>query len=405
MARFVRIRRPWRNWDITALRRNLGVYVHIPFCPAICSYCDFLKFGPRRPKGLDEASYESSLLREIEARGAWLKEMLKGTGRRVDSIFIGGGTPTMLPAEDLSKLGRALVDCFPTAGGAIEFSCEANPDTLDPEKLQALHEAGVNRISIGVQSCNDRLLKFMGRTHRWEQTEPILQMVSEGPIRNFSFDLIYGLPNQNVGTLLDSGRRLLEFRPPHFSAYWLVPEPHTAYTRWARRYPTQIPSDREVLYQQHAVECLLRGYGHYRYEVNNYAKPGYESMHNIRYWQGGDYIGLGLGSASRIGSEVVSNPKSHIAWNNALGEIGSENDPLHRAMQERGAAESAPSADSFLQLRNRLGHELVGLQVNPKWISDGLMEVHDGRLEVRSRGLNLSEQYALELESASESPV
>ncbi|MCB1187392.1 radical SAM family heme chaperone HemW [bacterium] len=398
MARFVRIRRPWRNWDITALRRNLGVYVHIPFCPAICTYCDFLKFGPKRPRGLDEASYESSLLREIEARGAWLTARLAGTGRRVDSIFIGGGTPTMLPAADLARIASELMSSFPTAGGPVEFSCEANPDTLDQEKLAAMHESGVNRLSIGIQSSNDRLLKFMGRTHRWAETVPVLEMVADGPIRNYSFDLIYGLPNQSVGTLLESGRRLLEFRPPHFSAYWLVPEPHTAYTRWAMRYPQQIPSDRDVLYQQHAVECLLRGYGHYRYEVNNYAMPGHESMHNIRYWQGGDYIGLGLGSASRLGTAVVSNPKSHIVWNTAIESIGSADDPLGQAMAELDPKASAPPADSFLQLRNRLGHELSGQSVNPRWITGGLMEIHAGRLEIRSKGLNLSEQYSLEME-------
>ena len=113
VARFVRIRRPWRNWDITALRRNLGVHVHSPFSPAIRTHCDFLKFGSRRPKGLDEASYESSLLREIEVRGAWLSNKLAGTGRRVDSIFIGGGTPTMLPAADLARIASALMSRFP----------------------------------------------------------------------------------------------------------------------------------------------------------------------------------------------------------------------------------------------------------------------------------------------------
>lgn len=403
MPRFTRIRRPWRNWDITALRRNLGVYVHIPFCPAICTYCDFLKFGPRRPKGLDEQSYEASLLRETKARGEWLGHLLEGTGRRVDSIFIGGGTPSMLPADDLARLAQALLKSFPTNGGTVEFSCEANPDTLDDEKLQAMHESGINRLSVGIQSSNDRLLAFMGRTHRWKETVPVLEMIAGGPIRNFSFDLIYGLPNQSIGTVLDSARSLMEYRPPHISAYWLVPEPHTAYTRWMRRFPQQVPSDQEVLRQQHAVESMLRGFGHYRYEVNNYALPGFECLHNIRYWQGGDYIGLGLGAASRIGSTVVSNPKSHIAWNNAIGEIGGGSDELASVGSGMDMARGAPPADSFLQLRNRLGHELNGQAVNPAWITAGLMDVHAGRLEVSSRGLNLSEQYSLELD-ADDSP-
>lgn len=399
VPRFIRIRRPWRNWDITALRRNLGVYVHIPFCPAICSYCDFLKFGPRRPKGLDEASYEASLLKEIEARGAWLRSQLEGSGRRVDSIFIGGGTPSMLPADDIARLAKALLSSFPTEAGPIEFSCEANPDSLDDEKLAAMHESGINRLSVGIQSSNDRLLRFMGRTHRWNDTVPVLEMIADGPIRNYSFDLIYGLPNQTVATLRDSGRRLLEFNPPHFSAYWLVPEPHTAYTRWIQRYPQQVPTDASVLQQQRAVEHLLRGHGHYRYEVNNYALPGYECMHNIRYWQGGDYIGLGIGAASRIGSTVVSNPKSHIVWNNAIDAIGGPRDGLVEACEAIDMNESAPPADGFLQLRNRLGHELNGESVNPQWITTGLMTVNDGRLEVSSRGMNLSEQYAMEFES------
>jgi oxygen-independent coproporphyrinogen-3 oxidase len=396
VPRFTRIRRPWRNWDITSLRRNLGVYVHIPFCPAICTYCDFLKFGPKRPKGLDESSYEAMLLREIELRGAWLSEQLSGTGRRVDTIFLGGGTPTMLPAGDLARLATALLKCFPTAGGPVEFTCEANPDTLDYDKIRAMYDSGVNRLSVGIQSSNDRLLKFMGRTHRWQETLPILDLIARGPFKNYCFDLIYGLPNQSMSDVKTAARDLMAFRPPQISAYWIVAEPHTSYLRWTRRYPRQIPSDREVLLQQHAVECFLRGYGHYRYEQNSYALPGQECMHNIRYWQGGDYIGLGLGAASRAGTAVVNNPKSHLQWAAAMDSIGSVSDPLAQAYAELDLNASAPPADEFLQLRNRMGLELSGRTIKPEWITSGLMQAHNGRLEVSSRGMNLSEEYSTE---------
>ncbi len=399
MPRFTRIRRPWRNWDITALRRNLGVYVHIPFCPAICSYCDFLKFGPRRPKGLDEASYEATLMSEIKARGAWLTQLLAGSGRRVDSIFIGGGTPTMLPARDLARLADALLQSFPTAGGPVEFSCEANPDTLDREKISTMHDSGITRLSVGIQSSNDRLLKFMGRTHRWRETLPVLEQIAMGPISNYSFDLIYGLPNQSSANVANAARDLLAFRPPHISAYWIVAEPHTAYLRWTRQFPRQIPSDQRVLRQQHDVECFLRGYGHYRYEINSYALPGWECHHNIRYWQGGDYIGLGIGAASRIGKTVVNNAKSHVVWHSSIDGIGGPRDALLEAALLVDPQAAAPPADAFLRMRNRLGPERSGMAIKPGWITDGLMDIHEGRLEVSSRGLNLSEQYALEMDS------
>jgi oxygen-independent coproporphyrinogen-3 oxidase len=225
----------------------------------------------------------------------------------VDTVFIGGGTPTFLTPEALAEVVSAVRQHFGVADSA-EITSEANPDTVTPAHLEHMARGGINRISLGVQSTQERHLRFMRRTHRWQDIVPVLRMVAQGPIPRYSFDLIYGVPRQTLRELKQSLRRLLEFSPRHISAYCLTREPGTPYSRWLKRFPQLQAREVSVIDQQHSVQRLLGSAGLYRYEVSNYAVPGEESRHNLRYWRGGDYVGLGLGAASRIGEQVLNNP-------------------------------------------------------------------------------------------------
>jgi oxygen-independent coproporphyrinogen-3 oxidase len=423
-----RIRKPWRRWDEAALRRNIGVYLHIPFCLHRCSYCDFLTYGDKRPQGLTPPAYVEALFGEIRQRGEWAWKEYGDHGRYVDTVFFGGGTPTYLEPEVLSRLVRAVYQHFPisspvacarpgelssptapdrrvgkgrrlaaastdlhSAGATLEFTTEANPDTLTHDYLQQIADAGVNRISIGVQATQTRHLRLMQRTHRWRDIEPRLAWLPGGPIPRYSFDVIYGLPGMTVTDVKTSLRRLLQFAPRHISAYELIYEPGTPLHRWLARFKAQELAERERLEQHHAIGRLLGDHGLYRYEISNYAAPGEESLHNLRYWRGGDYIGLGIGAASRFGTEVVNNPRSFEKYREYIGGAGI---PARKHWRPGMAAPpDSPPADIFLRMRTRLGMELNGHRPDSSWLTNGWVRKRGAQLEVTNDGLSFADLY------------
>jgi oxygen-independent coproporphyrinogen-3 oxidase len=237
----------------------------------------------------------------------------------------------------------------------------------------------------------------MRRTHRWQDIVPVLRMVADGPIPRYSFDLIYGVPRQTLRELKQSLYRLLEFGPRHISAYCLTREPGTPYSRWLKRFPQLQAREVGVIEQQHTVQRVLGSAGLYRYEVSNYAIPGEESRHNLRYWRGGDYVGLGLGAASRIGDSVLNNPYGWPVYVKRVEEAGAESDPLVQAAQSaRGF--SAPPADLFLRLRTRAGFMRNGHALSNSWIERGwLRSAGDGQVEVLRRGMGMADYFAREL--------
>lgn len=386
-----RIRSPWRLWDEATLRRNVGVYVHIPFCLHRCSYCDFLTYGEKRPAGLTPPAYVEALLGEIARRGQWAWERYGQHSRMVDTVFFGGGTPTYLERQVLAQLIRAVGEHFPVAA-APEITIEANPDTLTREYLDVLADAGVNRLSVGVQATQTRHLRRMERTHRWRDIEPRLAWLADGPIPRYSFDVIYGLPYMTVAEVRETVRRLLQFAPRHISAYELIYEPGTPLYRWHRRFQRQELPERERLAQHRAIGTLLRGYGLYAYEISNYAVPGQESRHNLRYWRGGDYIGLGVGAASRFGADVVNNPRGFEAYSSERGTPVPHASAKHE-LRDWGRALPVPPADVFMRMRTRAGMQLNGQAPDGEWLRDGLARLRHGRLEVTQRGLLYGDMF------------
>ncbi len=279
-------------------KQELELYIHIPFCARKCAYCDFLSFAAPERRYRD---YMEKLMEEIHGQSVCFQDSV------VTSIFLGGGTPSILPARLVEELFVALQSCFSIAKDG-EISIEANPGTLTMEKLEAYRRSGVNRISLGLQSANDRELSYLGRIHTYEEFLKSYQRARQAGFTNINVDLMSALPGQDLYSWKCTLRKVLMLRPEHISAYSLMIEEGTPfYERYGQGAVSgmgadgQLPplpdeeTDREMY---HLTKEMMAAQGYGRYEVSNYARPGYECRHNIGYWTGVDYLGLGLGASS-----------------------------------------------------------------------------------------------------------
>ena len=289
------------------MKKKFGLYIHIPFCRQKCFYCDFPSFAGREKKidrYLQALEQEFALLRQR----VHSKDNVKDTERNFvpRTIYIGGGTPTALNAHQLEKL-LEIVQKYVAV--AEEFTVEMNPGTVDREKLLLLQQAGVNRLSVGVQSFDDNCLQKIGRIHTAQEAVNTIELAHNLGFDNISLDLIYGLPQQDREILTQSVERALTLPVQHISIYGLQLEEGTAFQRMADMGKLQLPTDElvEALYD-YIVEKLPEA-GYQRYEISNYAMPGYESKHNLSYWQDVDYLGLGSGAHSYWQGTRYENPR------------------------------------------------------------------------------------------------
>ncbi|PFA64589.1 coproporphyrinogen III oxidase [Bacillus sp. AFS015802] len=271
-----------------------SAYIHIPFCEHICHYCDFNKvFLEGQP--VDE--YLISLGNEMKQRVL--------TPGKLDTIFVGGGTPTSLDAGQLDLLCESITTHLPFEKG--EFTFEANPGDLGEDKLRVLKDHGVNRLSFGVQSFNDDLLKGIGRTHKSEDVYTSVEAAQKIGFSNISIDLIYSLPKQTEEDFQDTLKKALDLELPHYSAYSLIVEPKTVFYNLMRKGKLSLPSqDQEAAMYEILIDTMEK-YGINQYEISNFAKPGYESKHNLVYWDNNEYYGLGAGAHGYINGVRYSN--------------------------------------------------------------------------------------------------
>jgi oxygen-independent coproporphyrinogen-3 oxidase len=259
-----------------------GIYIHIPFCKQACHYCDFHFSTSLKYK--DEMM--EALVREIEMRKFYLGD------KEVKTIYFGGGTPSIVPARDIEKILQTIYDRFQLSA-VPEITLEANPDDLSKEHLSALHQIGINRLSIGVQSFIDRDLIWMNRAHHKDEALTSIKRAQDIGIENISIDLIYGTPNLSDREWLDNIQQALELEVPHISSYALTVEKGTALGNWVEK-KKQKPMDEEQAASQFEIlmeELASNGFDHY--EISNFAKPGYYSKHNSSYWEGSKYLGIG----------------------------------------------------------------------------------------------------------------
>lgn len=272
------------------MQNNLALYIHIPFCKQKCSYCAFTSF----PAGKEKIkAYFNALLKEVELTSVNFKEKI------VDTIYIGGGTPSYVEAGYIKKL-LAQINQHYTVRNKAEITIEVNPDSVTKEKLEEYKKAGINRLSIGSQTTSDRLLKLINRPHTSKQFFEAVTLAKEVGFTNINADLILSLPTQTLKDVKKSAKDLAMLNLTHISAYDLVLEEETAlYKQVKEGFFTRTP-EKLSLKMQHYVVKYLKKHGFNRYEVSAYSKKGYESRHNLKYWNLEDYLGLGLNSHSKI---------------------------------------------------------------------------------------------------------
>lgn len=279
-----------------------GIYVHIPFCASKCRYCDFVSFADHT----DLEAYLGALKNELRLCAKELPALT------YDTVFIGGGTPSILGPGAAADIMEALARFFRITPDA-EITIETNPGTLSAGKLREYRAAGVNRLSMGLQSANDQVLKNIGRIHTYGQFLESYTLVREAGFDNVNADIMYGLPEQDAETHLDTIRKLAALGLEHISAYSLILEETTPLYTDVNGGAESLP-DEDTAYEMHARGMeLLEALGYDRYEISNYAKPGFCSKHNLNYWNNGEYLGLGLNSHSAMRTEG-----KWLRWSNAV---------------------------------------------------------------------------------------
>ena len=304
-------------------KKNLGIYIHIPFCIKKCNYCDFCSFP-----GTDESTrqkYVDALCRDIAARGELCREY------RADTVYFGGGTPTLLTAAQFGQIFDALhknFDIDPTA----EISAECNPATADLAYFKALRALGVNRLSVGMQSAHDNELAALGRVHRADDFKRAFYDARMAGFGNISADLMFGIPHQTLDSFRKTMEYLTDLSPEHISAYGLILEEGTPF--FANQKNLVLP-DEETEYTMYAEAVgFLAQRGYERYEISNFARPGSESRHNLKYWMRDEYVGLGVSAHSFLNGKRSFAPSRLDVYTGGLFEEGCEEIGESEAMGE-----------------------------------------------------------------------
>lgn len=292
------------------MKKDLGLYLHIPFCIQKCGYCDFLS----APAGREEReAYVQALEKEIRSYGDF------AGGYRVSTVFVGGGTPSCLEASQTERIFEVVKDTFEIER-MPEISMEMNPGTVTKEKLQAYKNCGINRLSIGLQSVRDSNLRLLGRIHTYEEFLENFRLAREAGFQNINVDLISSLPGQTEESWREELKTIAELSPEHISVYQLILEEGTTFYEKYAAHPELLPDEEtsRAIYQ--ATEEVLGQYGFHQYEISNYAKEGRECRHNLKYWERDDYLGLGLGAASMVRNIRMNNTGDMKTYLEKCGE-------------------------------------------------------------------------------------
>ena len=264
---------------------KIGIYVHIPFCKQKCKYCDFVSFQCKEAKYED---YFKCLIKEIVDKSDEIKD-------QIDTIYIGGGTPSIVPAKYIEEIIKAIKDNYKVLKNA-EITIEVNPGTVDEQKLTTYKEIGINRLSIGLQSTNDNLLKMLGRIHTYKEFEEVYQCARNVGFKNINVDLMIGLPNQTIKDVEESLNRIIEKSPEHISVYSLI-----------NKGTLELPAEELERKMYWKVKSILEENGFNQYEISNFSKPKYESKHNMNCWNQHSYLGFGVAAHSYYDGMRYSN--------------------------------------------------------------------------------------------------
>lgn len=379
-------------------KKKLELYIHIPFCARKCEYCDFLSFVT--PAAAHRA-YADKLIEEIKAESLGVREY------EISSIFIGGGTPSVIPSQCIFQIMEAVWENYDVRKD-VEITMEANPGTLTQAKLLDYREAGINRISMGLQSGDDWELGLLGRIHTYDEFLKSYQRVRLAGFDNVNVDLMSALPGQTVESWEKTLKKVLMLKPEHISAYSLIIEEGTPfyeiYGTGEEAYPP-LPDEDTERDMYYLTQEVLAKYGYKRYEISNYAKPGKECIHNIGYWTGVDYLGLGLGSSSYVSGyrfHKERNLKAYLDISTKKGYPGNLYQDItflstREKMEEfmflglrmmKGVSGSEFAARFGQNMWNVYGKQIEKLE------KEGLLAVREPYIWLTDRGIDVS-NYAL----------
>ncbi len=372
-----------------AMKRKIRLYVHMPFCVQKCLYCDFLSWHDSRE---NQARYVQALCREIRAcQGRY--------PARVSSLFFGGGTPSVLEPGHMTEIMEALAEVFSFEPDS-EMSIEANPGTVNLEKLKTYEKIGLNRISFGLQSAHNEELKALGRIHTWEEFLESYDLARQAGFDNINVDLMSGIPDQTLSSWQKTLSRVLELAPEHVSAYSLIVEEGTPF---AQR-KLNLPEEEEERRMYEMTAEMLGSQGYRQYEISNYALPKRECAHNMGYWMRDDYLGLGLGAASLFDSQRWNNTDSMEEYLEK-----SERPEEIQVCREKLSVREQMEETMFLGLRMTEGiererfQEEFGISVEEVYGDAlrrleglGLLQADRGRIYLTRKGISLSNQVFVE---------
>lgn len=368
--------------------KTIGLYIHIPFCRQKCLYCDFPSWAGKEGQ---MQGYVDALTKEIRKRGT------EYTDQQVVSVFFGGGTPTTLTIPMLEQLMQAVFESWNIAEDA-EITTEANPGMLDGEMAAALKKMGFNRLSMGVQAWQNRLLKELGRIHTIEVFRENFKAVREAGFTNINTDLMFALPNQTMEDWQETVKNIVAMNPEHISAYSLIIEEGTPfYDRYEKGElkPAEEELDREMYHW--AVDYLAE-HGYEQYEISNFAKKGRQSRHNRIYWQAEEYLGMGLGSHSYMNGERFHNIYDLQEYIRADGDVSLLKEDIERITEEDALAEfmflglRLTEGVSFAGFEERFGQgmkNIYGSQIE-ELVKDGLLEEDGIGIRLTKRGVDIS---------------
>lgn len=375
------------------MKKELELYLHIPFCVSKCKYCDFLS----APSGEEQRQiYVERLCRRIR----YWSDVIHNYGYEIVSIFVGGGTPSILTKAQITQVFEAVHESFPIRGDA-EITLEMNPGTDVKDKLPVYRELGINRLSMGLQSADNEELKRLGRIHTYEDFRQVYQWAREVGFTNINVDLMSAIPGQTLESYEDTLRKVADLEPEHISAYSLIIEEGTPfYERYGEgRHAEELP-DEDIERQMYVrTGEILEDYGYHRYEISNYAKDGYECRHNLGYWDRKEYLGLGAGASSLM---------DHIRWKEpdhigpSTGLVLEEREDFTRLRRKDEMEEFM-----FLGLRKingvseydfyksfRVSMDEIYKESIENLIKEGLLVREEDRIRLTDRGIDLS-NYAL----------
>lgn len=375
------------------MKKELELYLHIPFCVSKCKYCDFLS----APSGEEQRQiYVERLCRRIR----YWSDVIHNYGYEIVSIFVGGGTPSILTEAQITQVFEAVHESFPIRGDA-EITLEMNPGTDVKDKLPVYRELGINRLSMGLQSADNEELKCLGRIHTYEDFRQVYQWAREAGFTNINVDLMSAIPGQTLESYEDTLRKVAGLEPEHISAYSLIIEEGTPfYERYGEgRHAEELP-DEDIERQMYVrTGEILEDYGYHRYEISNYAKDGYECRHNLGYWDRKEYLGLGAGASSLM---------DHIRWKEpdhigpSTGLVLEEREDFTRLRRKDEMEEFM-----FLGLRKingvseydfyksfRVSMDEIYKESIENLIKEGLLVREEDRIRLTDRGIDLS-NYAL----------